>query len=174
MDRRVDLGGKDGRSRGSAVSLSGTGWTRANWVSALVLGLTISCLLVACSRQSAPAPPDAAALLQSIAAADPAKYPSPQEAKHWSNPYLVIRPDGVGLLTSVTANEEQILKPDEVLSALTRFPASAWPYGRVVAILVDERPTSSEQDKIALRRNRGIVEGDLEGAHVAIRWIPSS
>jgi hypothetical protein len=128
---------------------------------------------VACSRPSAP-PPDAATQLQSVVPADAAKYPSLQESKHWSNPYLVIRPDAVALLTSVAANEEQILKPEEVLSALARLPASAWPYGRAVAILVDERPTSSEQEKIALRRNRGIVEGDLEGAHVEIRWIPTS
>jgi hypothetical protein len=86
----------------------------------------------------------------------------------------VIRPDVVGLLSSVAANEEQILKPEQVLSALAQLPASAWPYGRAVAILVEEKPTSSEQDKIALRRNRGIVEGDLQGANVAIRWIPAS
>lgn len=128
--------------------------------------------LAACSRQKAPTPPDAANLLQSIAAADPAKYP--QEPKHWSNPYLVIRPDGVGLLSSVAANEEQIFKPEEVLSALARLPASAWPYGRAVAILVEEKPTASEPDKTALRRSRGIVAGDLEGAHVAINWIPTS
>jgi hypothetical protein len=58
-----------------------------------------------------------------------------------------------------------------VLNALARLPASAWPYGRAVAVVVDEKPASSEQDKIALRRNRGIVAGDLEGAHVAINWI---
>jgi hypothetical protein len=39
---------------------------------------------------------------------------------------------------------------------------------------VDEKSTGSEAEKIALRRTRGIVEGDLQGAHVAIRWIPSS
>jgi len=128
---------------------------------------------VACSRPSAP-PPDAATLLQSVAPADSAKYPSLQESRHWSNPYLVIRPDAVGLLTGVAANEEQILKPGEALNALARLPASAWPYGRAVAILMEEKPTSSEQDKIALRRNRGIVEGDLEAAHVAIFWIPTS
>ena len=47
--------------------------------------------------------PDAATLLQAVAAADPAKYPSvasQRESKHWSNPYLVIRPDAVGLLTA--------------------------------------------------------------------------
>jgi hypothetical protein len=127
--------------------------------------------LAACSRPNAPPPPDAATLLQAIAAADPAKYPSPQVRAHWSNPYLVIRPDAVGLLTGIAANEEQILKPEEVLNALARLPASAWPYGRAVAILVEQKPASSEPDKIALRRNRGIVAGDLQGAHVAINWI---
>lgn len=126
---------------------------------------------LACSQPNAPPPPDAATLLQAVAAADPAKYPSLQETRHWSNPYIVIRPESVGLLTSITANEEQILKPEEVLNALARLPPSAWPYGRAVAILVDEKPTASEADKIAIRRNRGIVAGDLEGAHVAIDWI---
>jgi hypothetical protein len=130
--------------------------------------------LASCSRPSPSPPQDSASLLQAVAAADPSKLPSLQQAKHWSNPYLVIRPDTVGLLTGITANEEQILKPEEVLSALARLPASAWPYGRAVAILVEERPASSEQDKIALRRNRGIVAGDLESAHVAISWIPTS
>jgi hypothetical protein len=136
----------------------------------LVLGFS----LAGCSRQDSPVPPDAATLLQAIPTADSTKYPSLQETKHWSNPYLVIRPDGVGLLSSVAASEEQILKPGEVLDTLARLPASAWPYGRAVAILVNEKPSSSEQDKVALRRTRGIVEGDLQGAHVAINWIPTS
>ena len=78
------------------------------------------------------------------------------------------------LVTGVTANEEQILQPGEVLNALARLPASAWPYGRAVAILVEEKPTVSESDKVAIRRSRGIVEGDLQSAHVAINWIPTS
>jgi hypothetical protein len=141
------------------------------WVVAFIALMSFS--LAACSRDKAPPPPDAATLLRAIAAADPAKYPSAQESRRWSNPYLVIRPDGVGLLTSIAANEEQILKPEEVLNALARLPASAWPYGRAVEVLVDEKPNASESDKVALRRNRGIVAGDLEGAHVAITWIPT-
>jgi hypothetical protein len=133
----------------------------------------MNCSLAACSRQNPPAPPDAATQLQVIPAADPVKYPSTQERAHWSNPYLVIRPDAVGLLTGLAANEEQILKPEEVLSALARLPVSAWPYGRAVAILVEEKPATSEPDKIALRRSRGIVAGDLQGAHIAIHWIPT-
>ena len=136
--------------------------------------ITMILSLAACSRQAAPPPPDPATLLQSVTAADPAKYPLLQISTHWANPYLVIRPAEIALVTSLSANEEQILKPDEVLNALAHLPPSAWPYGRAVAILVDEKATSSEPDKVALRRNRGIVEGDLVTAHVAIRWIPAS
>jgi hypothetical protein len=168
---RAGLGGEDGRACGGAVSFFVRGRrTRAGLVFVLMMNFSIA----ACSRQSAPLPPDAATVLQAIAAADPAKYPSLQETKHWSNPYLVIRPDAVGLITGVAANEEQILKPEEVLHALVRLPKSAWPYGRTVAILVDEKATASEQDKIAIRRSRGIVAGDLQGAQVAINWIPTS
>lgn len=168
MGGRVGLGSEDGRSCGGAVSFFSVSRLpgRTGLVSVLMMSFGL-----ACSQQNAPPPPDAATLLQAVAAADPAKYPSLQETRHWSNPYLVIRPQAVALLTSITADEEQILKPEEVLSALARLPSSAWPYGRAVAILVDEKPTASEADKIAIRRNRGIVAGDLEDAHVAIDWI---
>jgi hypothetical protein len=169
------LGGENGRSNGSAVSSSAArGCPQAGLLSVLGFIWMMNFSLAACSRQNAPPPPSAATLLETIAAADPAKYPSPQASRRWSNPYLVIRPDAVGLVTGVTANEEQILQPGEVLNALARLPASAWPYGRAVAILVEEKPTVSESDKVAIRRSRGIVEGDLESAHVAINWIPTS
>jgi hypothetical protein len=32
----------------------------------------------------------------------------------------------------------------------------------------------SEQDMVEIRRNKGIVGGMLEGAHVAIKWVPSA
>jgi hypothetical protein len=154
------------------VSFFAGGWNDSR--AGLIFVLAVSFTLVGCSRQSAPPALDAATVLQRIAAADPAKYPSLQETRHWSNPYLVIRADSVGLLSSVDVNEEQILKPGEVLNTLARLPASAWPYGRAVAILVDEKASASEADKIVIRRNRGIVAGDLESAHVAIQWIPTS
>jgi hypothetical protein len=129
---------------------------------------------VACSRQKAQAAPDAMTLLQDVAPADPAKYPAMQGNKHWGNPYLVVRTDKVGMLSGADAIEEQLLKPEEVLDALAHLPPSAWPYGRAVAVLVDAKPTSSEEEKTALRRNRGIVAGELQTAHIAIHWIPSS
>jgi hypothetical protein len=169
VGRCLDLGGEDGCSDGGAVRLfrdAPRGW--------LICYAVVCFLLTGCSRQNAEAVPDAVSRLQAVAPADPAKFPVLRESKHWSNPYLVVRPETVGLLTDVAANEEQIVKPEEVLKALAQLPASAWPYGRAVAILVDAKATSSEQEKIALRKNRGIVAGELQNAHVAINWIPSS
>jgi hypothetical protein len=140
---------------------------RSGLMRALMLVLSFS--FAGCSRQ-APPEPDAATRLQNIAPSDGAKYPSPHDAKHWSNPYLIIGKNGVGLITGITANEEQILKPEEVLDALARLPASAWPYGRAVAIL-DETPGAADADKPVLRRSRGMVAGELQAAHVAINWI---
>jgi hypothetical protein len=173
MGDRAALGGENGCPRGGEVSSSvWRSYPRLTFISVFTVVFVAN--MAACSRPSAPALPDPATLLRAIAPADASKYPSLQEAKHWSNPYLVIRADRVGLLTDVAVNEEQILKPNEVLNALAQLPASAWPYGRAVAVLLDERPATPEPDKIALRRNRGIVEGELQDAQVAIRWIPTS
>ncbi len=90
--------------------------------------------------------------------------------KSWRNPYLIIRADGVALLDSGD-NAEIILKTDEVLSALARLPASNWQYGRVVAA-AENGVRASEQDRVAIRRNKGIVGGMLEEAHVAVKWVP--
>jgi hypothetical protein len=175
MGRCFSLGGEGRHACGGAVSLFGTRRSTQMFF-ALLPGLIVamSFSLAACSRHDVPPAPDASALLQNIAAPDPEKYSTLQENKHWSNPYLVIRADAIGLLSGAAANEEQMLKPEEVLPPLAHLPASAWPYGRVVAILVQEKPTASEQEKVAQRRSRGIVAGDLEGAHVAIHWIAAS
>ncbi len=87
---------------------------------------------------------------------------------------MVVRADAVGLLSNAAANEEHILKPEAVLNALSQLPASAWPYGRAVAVLIDEKPDAPDADKVAIRRTRGIVSGDLQGANLVIYWVPPS
>jgi hypothetical protein len=95
-----------------------------------------------------------------------------RDMKAWRNPYLTIRADGVGLLDPAN-NEQHLLRPDELLDALAALPVTAWPYGRVV--VVTENPlTNSEEQRIALRRNKGIVAGTLESMHILINWVPSA
>jgi hypothetical protein len=128
-------------------------------------------MLSACTRDNAAKAPTAEAILQAIPAADPAQYDHIPNTKNWRNPYLIVRADGVVLYDSADS-AEIILKPEQVLGALARLPKSRWPYGRVVA--ATETAYSSEQDGIALRRNKGLVGGFLEEANVAIRWVPES
>ena len=136
------------------------------------------------SERAAPAPgPDVA--LQAIPPSDPAQYESLHDMKKWRNPYLIVRADDVALLDAADS-AEIMLKPDELLPALSRLPASDWPYGRVVAAAVPtaavsavmstgkDRSNASDPQAIAIRRNKGIVGGLLQGAHIAIKWVPSS
>ena len=135
--------------------------------------LVFSAIVIACSSSdNASNAPDPVALLRAVPQADPARYDQIRDMKKWRNPYLIVRADGVALYDSADS-AEIILKPDELLPALARLPASNWPYGRVVAA-TEIGVRSSEQDGIAIRRNKGIVGGMLEGAHVAIKWIPSA
>jgi hypothetical protein len=133
--------------------------------------LTVSA--VACSPQpnaATPLAPEVA--LQAIPPADPTQYERVQDMQKWRNPYLIVRTDGVALFDSANS-AEIILKPDELLPALARLPASNWPYGRVVAVS-PSAVRATEQDGVAIRRNKGIVGGILEGAHIAVKWVPST
>ena len=136
----------------------------------LVVSLSIG--LVACSHEARSEAPDPVAIMQSIPPADPGKYANTRDMKNWRNPYILIRPDGIGLL-DMADNAEIVLKPEELLPALAKLPATAWPYGRVVAAQ-ENGVRSSEQDGVAIRRNKGIVGGLLEGAHIVVDWVPSA
>jgi hypothetical protein len=132
--------------------------------------------LAACS--AAPKKPDQATLdasatarLQAIPSADPQKYRDMTDMKNWRNPYLVALPEGVGLLDP-NNNELRLLKTTEVLEALAALPSSAWPYGRVV-VLTENPINSTELQRVAIRRNKNIVAGTLEDAHVLINGVPS-
>lgn len=127
----------------------------------------------ACSSpRNASQTPDPAAVLQALPEAVPTQYDRIQDMKKWRNPYLIVRADGVALYDSADS-AEIMLKTDEVLPALAHLSASNWPYGRVVAA-AEIGVRASEQEGVAIRRNKGIVGGLLERAHVAIKWVPSA
>ncbi|HET7439894.1 MAG TPA: hypothetical protein VFJ47_01225 [Terriglobales bacterium] len=137
--------------------------------------LILTCILMSCSDASkAPGGAPAASpesRIEAIPAADPSKYSHVRDYRSWRNPYLIVRADGVAL-ADFQNNEEHILKPEELTSALAKLPAAAWPYGRVVAVAENVVRNGSQEEEIAIRRNRGIVAGTLESMHVLINWIP--
>jgi hypothetical protein len=128
--------------------------------------------LAGCSQERVAQAPAPETVLQAIPAANLAQFERVHDMRTWRNPYLIVRPDGVALLDAADSAEVR-LKPAELLSALAALPASNWPYGRVVAA-TENSAKSSEQDSIAIRRNKGIVGGILQSAHIAIKWVPSA
>jgi hypothetical protein len=136
----------------------------------LVLGLGL--ILCGCTNEPAPQAPDPQAVLQTIPPADSAKYGHIQDMKNWRNPYLIVRADGVALF-DVADSAEIVLKPDDLLLELAKLPASNWPYGRVVAA-AENSMRGSDQDAVAIRRNKGIVGGLLQGAHIDVKWVPTT
>ncbi len=139
---------------------------RALWLLVLISALA------GCTKPPEPQAPDPQKILQAIPAANPAKYEHIENMKNWRNPYLIVRADGVALF-DVADSAEIVMKPEELLPALAKLPASNWRYGRVVAA-AEASVTGSEQDRVAIRRNKGIVGGLLQGAHVAVEWVPSA
>jgi hypothetical protein len=137
----------------------------------LLLVLLGSIVSVACSNQTTPQAPDPQAILAAIPLANSAKYEHIQDMKTWRNPYLIVRPDGVALYDSADS-AEILLKPEDLLPALAKLPISYWPYGRVVAAQ-ENAVHSSAQDGVAIRRMKGIIGGELENAHIAVKWVPS-
>jgi hypothetical protein len=165
VDRGGGVGGEERRSRGGEV-LQVVITRQPLWVVILLL------ILAGCSRRPEPQAPDPQTVLQAIPPADSAKYQHIQDMKKWRNPYLIVRADGVVLFDSADS-AEILVKPEDLLPALARLPASYWPYGRVVAAQ-ENGVRGSEQDGVAIRRNKGIVGGLLQGAHIAVEWVPAA
>jgi len=138
----------------------------------LAIAVLTAATLCACSQQQTIHAPDPRSLLQAIPAANSAQYDHIRDMRTWRNPYLIVRTDGVALY-DVADNAEIRLKPDELLPALAKLPASNWPYGRVVAA-TETNGRSSDQDAVAIRRNKGIIGGILEGAHIDVKWVPAT
>lgn len=62
------------------------------------------------------------------------RYKSIRDAKDWENPYLVIRRDGIEVISKRLAAGRTTVAADRLEQALVTLPITAWPYGRVVAV----------------------------------------
>ena len=95
-----------------------------------------------------------------------------RDMKEWGNPYLIVRTDGIGLLDP-SNHEEHRLKVEELPEALASLPASAWPYGRVIAVQ-DSGWRASAVDSSKIRDNRAQVAATLHRLQIVINYVPSA
>ncbi len=134
----------------------------------LVLGLLLPCL-----EPRQPAFDDAEEQLNvKIAQADKEKYKLIQDAKDWENPYLVVRKDGVEIISKALPKGRKTVPVTELQKTLIGLPVDAWPYGRVAA--VQEIGIRSDGDDKAIEQNKKTAKEILEKLKVKIEWWPSA
>ncbi|MBI1740333.1 MAG: hypothetical protein HY233_13210, partial [Acidobacteriales bacterium] len=127
----------------------------------ILVTLILIGILAACSKPETPAPQTSAEVqqptgLERIPDPDPTQYPKFHDMTDWRNPQLVVREDGIGLV-DLANREIHILTPEQVPAELVSLPESAWPYGRVVLVTQAKPADNSEQAKVRLRENRGLL-----------------
>ena len=107
--------------------------------------------------------------LKKISLPTKSMYVDIHEPSAWVNPFLAIGPDMIALrIINADANtselgkgtmlrpeaarrEEMQIRPGDLAEAMVAIPASAWKYGRVVAVA--EMPGGAAKDRAKMRRN---------------------
>jgi len=69
-----------------------------------------------------------------IGPANRQRYESIRDAKKWRNPILVIRADGIQVISKTLPSGERTVAPTDLRRTLIDLPVTAWPYGTVVAV----------------------------------------
>jgi hypothetical protein len=150
---------------------------RALLATALLLLLFVA---VACSRT--PQARLEQAFDVRIPAAERARYAHVHDAKDWRNPFLVVGPASVLIISSAatrpgTSNPTAIrreieVRPELVERYLLTIPDSAWPYGRVVA--VQQSGVVAPGTDQAIKTNLHTVQQTCTKLHIVVEPWPSA
>src|SRR5437588_11628839 len=127
--------------------------------------------VVACLQASA-AKADDDKLDEKIPKADRKKYESIRDAKDWANPYLIVRANGIEIVSKGIDKGHRVVATNEVRKTLASLPVSAWPYGRVVAL--QEIGIRSGKDDTSIEKNKKSVQKILKSLEVTVELWPSA
>lgn len=107
----------------------------------------------------------------------------------WANPFLSVEADildlrisladanpspvgeGTMLRPAAARRQEVQLRPSELAEAVIALPASAWPYGRVIAVA--EAPGGNPKDRAKIRRNLEAAIQQLNDLGIVVEEWPS-
>ncbi len=115
-------------------------------------------------------------------------YVDVHDASAWANPFITVEADALDLrITLADANtsslgrdpmlrpaaarrQEMQIRPADLSEAIVDIPASAWRYGRVVAVA--ESPEASPKDRPAIRRSMEKVIQQLNDLGIVVEEWP--
>jgi hypothetical protein len=143
---------------------------RLTWSSAKLISIFVV-ILAAVAFAQKPTTQRASTLEKRVPPATPRKYHNVRDARDWKNPYLIVRPNGVEVLTSGASVTGQTVPTADVIHLLESLSKSAWPYGLVVA--VQELGVRGEGDTPRIERNELELLRRLRHAGVKAKLWPS-
>jgi hypothetical protein len=109
-----------------------------------------------------------------IPASKPKVYRAIRDGKDWRNPYLIVNEDGVQVRRTGDDYDAQIVSVAEVLGVLEKLPASAWPYGLVVALQENGICCRESDGQARKHANWRELMDRLRRAGIVVSLVPSA
>jgi hypothetical protein len=128
------------------------------------------------------------AALEAIPLPTKSMYVDVHEPSAWANPFLTVQANSFDLriiladantstlaqdpmLSPAAARRQELqIRPADLAEAVAAIPASAWRYGRVIAVA--ESPNASPKDRPAIRRNEEKVIQQLNDLGIVVEEWP--
>ena len=109
-----------------------------------------------------------------IGPANPQRYKSIHDAKNWQNPILVIRRDGIEVISKGLPSGQRTVASTDLRRTLIDLPVTAWPYGRVVAVQDIGLRAADLSDEQPISDNRNLTLAILKTLQVTVEGWPSA
>ena len=109
-----------------------------------------------------------------IGPANPQRYKSIHDAKDWKNPILVIRQDGIEVISKGLPSGQRTVASTDLQRTLIDLPVTAWPYGRVVAVQDIGLRAADLSDEQPIAHNRNVTLAILKTLQVTVERWPSA
>ena len=114
------------------------------------------------------------AQLEKIPLPTKSMYVDIRDAAAWANPSLSVGPESISLRTQpaeAAHHLEAQIQPANLSPALVAIPATAWRYGRVIAVA--ELPTTNPKDRPKIRKNMEEAIKRLNDLGIVVQEWPS-
>ena len=100
------------------------------------------------------------------------KYKDILDAKDWLNPSIVIRSDGIEVVSRGLPGRRKTVPTTALRDLLVSLPLADWPYGRVVMASDIGLRRADRSDDESIQRNHDAAERILKDLDVTFDWWP--
>jgi hypothetical protein len=102
-----------------------------------------------------------------------AKYRDIQDAKDWLNPKVIVRTEGVEVVSRGLPSGRKTIPVADLRALLISLPVADWPYGRVVLASDIGIRQADRSDDQPIKQNHDAAERILKALGITADWWPS-